>query len=108
MTLDYASPPARRSVLPPVRIVAGLSLPMLGLAGLLGFAWVQFEISNEYRWLATNPFSTTYKYADYGVSPSRIADDGQQVRDVWVRRSLFIARLQQVYDPEDGDPRGRR
>jgi hypothetical protein len=112
MTVDYASPPTRRPVVPPVRIVAGLLLAVVGVAALLGFAWLQFEVSNEYRWLATNPFRTPYAYADYGVSPWRTDGDGATVRDVWVRRTLFVARLQQVYNPEYDDgsrpPRNHR
>jgi hypothetical protein len=97
-TIDYASPPRRPAF--PVRALAGPSLVVLALAGLLAFAWLQFEISNEQRWLATHPSPP--------AAPAwRIAEDGATVRDVSVRRALFTVRVQQVYDHKYDDPTGR-
>jgi hypothetical protein len=103
--IDYGATLRRQPVLTAARVAAGVFV-LLCLAGLLGFAWLRFDISMERHWLALEPNpGAPHPYADCGASAWRVADDGQQVRDVWVRQPLFIARQQQVYDPIDEEVR---
>ena len=96
-TIDYAHSPRRPAI--PVRVLAGLLLAVVLFGSLLAFAWLQFEISNSYRWLATHPNPP-------GASAWRPAGNAT-VRDVSERTTFYVASLEQVYDPGNEDATSR-